>query len=1544
MKTKKTWVAALLSLTMMIHLFPMMSFAETASLIEATSIGEKLILKMDQPVTAEQISVRMLDADNQELSNVTYSVNGTDIAVTIPDALKNASPRVILNNTYEIVYSQNEVTSDFNTSTDLARWKARLSILGNRPSINPPKADAVSGTAMLMTDNASSTAKTFANGYTASSLSTVTYLGNYADYKDVENSVVEFDYMYPYTQSTGYEDKVAFRVFFRTDPFTATDTKVSTVNWAQVASAQGASAPGAYVFELYGRGKYAQLSKWNGNTIIPPEINVNGNSNIQAISGTQTTMNYTELEVYRYKVAAINIGNNVEVTVQRAKHGSDGTLGTFETLIQYTDTNSPLTKGTFWFSAINNDSTSAEKAYNAHVIDNVSLCTEKSLTIQNVTSIESTTYQAITSLYDLIGTNELFDNMALYNTVTDNLAVIKLIKQSVDGDIQQKYDAIKAEFDKDPEFIQGKTYGSLIKLQYNKPILSLDEVQVTMLDTNGDTVSNIDVSINSSDTRYIDVSIPTQYINTDFRIVINNEIILRAQNIAVFSDFNTTNSLSEWSAMIDATKGRTGTPKSDNSTVSLADTSSTTSTHSTNGFIYYSRGAALYKNNYADYVNCDNSVLEFDFKNPDNTTSNTANYTKNVLRAVFRTDAFVKSDDGTYGYTSSATGAYVLELYAKGAKANLTKWGGTTINFVQTDAKAIPGASTLAENTTMGYTAGDTYRYRIFTENVGDNVKITVQRAKYTNSVFGAYADVLSYTDVKSGINTPLTKGTFWFTSNFTTASATTYNAYMLDNITFAGPTALTQDSAAPIVANTKADIDTLIANLNNNQTIYDNIDLINGINSNIDFVTSIDGSFDAEYLNKFYNAVGFKCLSYEINNKSVQIKMTQPINGDTFNVSIKKYDGTATTCTAQLVGNGRVISIDLSNVVDEDIYNIFIDGATSSSSGVTLGATLLYEATYKKGATELASITGPKPVANAAITETNDGYNVAISVSNGKAENKTGTIYAVLYDNSNNELIDKEELTYNFADASYTNTVTLLKGGKASTRVEVMFLDTDLNDWAKKVIFNAAAAYSDGFSSYGGNTQAYYHTEEKNAFITGFFDGEYIMHETVKFIVKDSSNNTVYVAEISPKDDRNYAYKFKQEASLAGCTLDVSEEGALEKNVAIDITDEVPITTDIRAFDADGGKFDVGVDNSVVVEAVMTNRLGNGKKPRVIVASYNGGTLVNVTVKEVEIAYFERMKTDTVTSAIPSDADDVKVFVWESMNSVKPYKKSVDLKGTDSATVYLLGDSLASNYLLDAIQNPNGLRGWGMYINQYFGDNITIQNLATPGYRTYSYRDYNKGTSWWEYLQTKTLKAGDSVIVALGSNDMGHFIYGKNGKWYYNENVTTTIEGTTFNSQKKQYAYSSSDAGVTTVFDGKDYRVWEMQENLRKFLDDCRRKDVNVILVGLPAVSGDKNAVNYPEELASSAIREIAEEYNATYVDPKQKTVEVVADINNDPTKDIHSYFVSDNVHYTEYGAKVVLDAIMNGINVSGSPLAQAIDETKLATMLPLVETTPGE
>lgn len=235
---------------------------------------------------------------------------------------------------------------------------------------------------------------------------------------------------------------------------------------------------------------------------------------------------------------------------------------------------------------------------------------------------------------------------------------------------------------------------------------------------------------------------------------------------------------------------------------------------------------------------------------------------------------------------------------------------------------------------------------------------------------------------------------------------------------------------------------------------------------------------------------------------------------------------------------------------------------------------------------------------------------------------------------------------------------------------------------------------------------------------------------------------------------------------------------------------------------------------------------------------------------------------------------------------------------------IYMVGDStMASKNIYDAPET-----GWGQVFSDLFTENVNIYNHAKNGRSSKSFR--NEGL--WDNI-CKNLKPGDYVIIQFGHNDQK-------------------------NNDTSRFAAPQTD----------------YKENLRRYVAETVSKGAFPILctpVNRRKFEGgqfiDQHG-DYPD-----VVRKLASELRVPMIDMHHKSLDIIKTMGEEDSKDLFlnikkGYYpkfpngVTDNTHFTAFGAKIMAKAAAECLIEMGSPLRnflkKSVHDSKYAFELPIV------
>ncbi len=234
---------------------------------------------------------------------------------------------------------------------------------------------------------------------------------------------------------------------------------------------------------------------------------------------------------------------------------------------------------------------------------------------------------------------------------------------------------------------------------------------------------------------------------------------------------------------------------------------------------------------------------------------------------------------------------------------------------------------------------------------------------------------------------------------------------------------------------------------------------------------------------------------------------------------------------------------------------------------------------------------------------------------------------------------------------------------------------------------------------------------------------------------------------------------------------------------------------------------------------------------------------------------------------------------------------------------VHTIGDSTMATY-----DETSDKRGWGQMFNQFFTDDITVNNRAKSGASSKSF--YNEAP-YWATVKTQ-IEAGDYVLIQFAHNDEKNNGYDGDELQAANpDSLITDTRGT---------------APFTTY---KDY--------LRKYIDDTRALDATPVLV-TPIVrryfSGGKITQKGCHNLSAEgahdldyvqAMKEVAAEKEVMLIDHTELTRQLVEQYGDVQSK-AQLYCEGDNTHTSATGAMLFARLVAQDMERQGI-LAEYID-----------------
>ena len=314
---------------------------------------------------------------------------------------------------------------------------------------------------------------------------------------------------------------------------------------------------------------------------------------------------------------------------------------------------------------------------------------------------------------------------------------------------------------------------------------------------------------------------------------------------------------------------------------------------------------------------------------------------------------------------------------------------------------------------------------------------------------------------------------------------------------------------------------------------------------------------------------------------------------------------------------------------------------------------------------------------------------------------------------------------------------------------------------------------------------------------------------------------------------------------------------GISDQNAVMEITYKADYDTTIKIgrkkFVNGIGSYSVSWDNFNVTKNTTDNwqTLTVPVSDSWFVNRDNGGTTIRMHIPTSKDVQDRQLK---VKKVVIKNANHMSVGVSK-------------VSEVQSMTIHIASDSNAANYANSQTQET-GIVGWGMRLGNFFGENVKINNKATAGASTKTFKNMP--------AILDAINPGDCVLISFYGND------------------------------------------ASTSADGRGTTIDEYKANLATFINDIRAKG------GIPVIATPKCYFNgstneYKIEAEGEGIqpymvaaKQVADSMGVDFIDVYAK---MVAEQNNFTPEEKRGLYIADNVHLTDAGATYVASLIAQGL-----------------------------
>lgn len=278
----------------------------------------------------------------------------------------------------------------------------------------------------------------------------------------------------------------------------------------------------------------------------------------------------------------------------------------------------------------------------------------------------------------------------------------------------------------------------------------------------------------------------------------------------------------------------------------------------------------------------------------------------------------------------------------------------------------------------------------------------------------------------------------------------------------------------------------------------------------------------------------------------------------------------------------------------------------------------------------------------------------------------------------------------------------------------------------------------------------------------------------------------------------------------------------------------------------------------------------------------------------------------------VPAPLEDVNHVVDLTLDSLNKAQTARVPAGStrkgNNPVLFLVGNSTMRNGTLG--NGNNGQWGWGFFEHVYFDPNkITVENQALGGMSSRTY--YNR---LWPDVR-KALRPGDWVIISIGHNDNGPYDSGR---------ARASIPGVGHDS-----------LNVTIKETGAKETVYTYGEYMRKYINDCREKGANPVLMSLtPRDAYDEKTGKIVRKQHTQWLESVAAEMGVPFIDLNEISGQKLDSYSKWKEK---YHFYQDHIHSSRFGAMMNARSAAEGLAASPNPALRPLQAMMINVALPV-------